>query len=251
MKYIHFLLRVRWRSFFPVVVAHFLVANLLFASLYWWNGEAVKGADSFADCFFFSVQTVLTIGYGGMLPGNLVGDILAATEAFSGLIAISMLTGLVFVRVLNPSTGITFSRRAAIANVADGRRALMFRVADQGQQDIAQAEMSVMLIRREGDAYTMLDLPLERSRHPALVLTWTAAHIIDAESPLFEATPESLGQSEILVSFVGLDSRSGQTVAARHSYVASDLVWEGTLPSVVSFDGMGGATVDFRDFHSV
>lgn len=249
MKYIHLLLRVRWRYFFPMVIIHFLVANLTFAGLYWWSGAAVSGADSFLDCFFFSVQTVLTIGYGGMLPANLLADILATVEAFIGLVAISMMTGLVFVRVLNPSTAITFSRCATISSDGQGRRVLSFRVADQGQQDIAQAEMQVMIIHKHNDAFEMQDLPLERASHAALVLTWTACHVIDAESPLHGATPESFARSEILVTFIGLDSRSGQTVVARHSYVASDLMWEHELPNVVSFDDEGHATVDFRRFH--
>ena len=252
LRYVHFLLRVPWRFFFPIAILHFLLANSVFACLYLLGDSAVTGVDSFIDAFFFSVQTVLTIGYGGMLPASLWGNLVVTVEAFSGLIATSMMTGLVFVRVLNPVAAITFSRIAVIGD-DDGQRVFRFRVADQGQQSIAQAEMSVVLIRQRegGGGFTMHDLPLVRHTHPALALTWVATHPIGPDSPLFNVTAEALERdlSEILVTFVGIDNRSGQTIVARHSYVVSEIVWDTLLGRVISTDEEGKLVVDFKRFH--
>jgi inward rectifier potassium channel len=253
----HRILTLPWWGFFVMLVGVFLAANAFFAFLYWLDPGAVAGARTFGDDFFFSVETISTIGYGAMTPRTLYGNGVMTAEAFSGLGLVAVATGLIFARVSRPTARIMFSRVAVIAPF-DGVPALMFRAANQRGNQILEAEASVSLFREtvtlEGQRLRRFqDLRLERARQMMFALTWLIIHRIDEASPLHGATPESLETmaAEIVVSLNGVDEVFGQRIYARHSYLADEILWGREFADVLLTDEEGRRVVNYNNFHEV
>ncbi len=255
----HRLLTMSWPRFFALLVAAFLVVNGLFAAGYLAAAGGIDGArpGSPSDAFFFSVQTLATIGYGRMSPRSLAANLLVSVEAFSGMIGLAVTTGLVFARFARPTARVLFSR-VAVVRPWEGVPSLMIRMANARGNQIAEARVKVTLLREdrtaEGETTRRFhDLRLVRSESPAFAMTWTVIHPIDASSPLFGETAESLrGRgADLTVSFVGIDDGLAQSVHARHAYAAEDLVWNAKLADILAFQADGTRVVDYRRFHVV
>jgi inward rectifier potassium channel len=255
----HLLLTMSWLQFLGLAVGLYLVTNLLFAIAYFLGGDCLANAKpgSLLDTFFFSVQTLATIGYGAMYPKTLYANALVAVEALVGLLGVAMITGLTFARFSRPSARVLFSRVAVVAPY-NGQPTLMFRAANQRGNQILEARLWVTLIREEttAEGHTMrriYDMNLIRSHSPFFVLTWTALHPLDETSPLFGETPESIAESnaEILVTLTGTDETVSQTVYARHAYAVRDLVWNHKLVDVFSILPNGQRLIDYTYFHAV
>jgi inward rectifier potassium channel len=209
------------------------------------------------DMFFFSVQTMATIGYGAMYPKTLYANILVALEAPIGLLGVAMATGLMYGRFSRPTARVIFSNVALIAPY-DGKPMLMFRAANKRGNQILEARLWVTLIREEMNAegYSMrriYDLDLTRSHSPFFMLSWTAMHPIDETSPLYGETPESLAASDadILVTLTGVDETVAQPIHARHAYAVRDLIWNHRFADVFSRLPNGDRVLDYSHFHSV
>ena len=252
----HFMLRLSWTAFVAIASAAFLATNLVFAVLYSLVPNSVSNATSFLDLFFFSVETLATIGYGTYTPKSLYGHCLMTVEAFVGLLAVALLTGLTFAKFSRPTARVIFSRRAVIGPHW-GRPTLMFRMANARQSNIVEAQVRATLVRDEvgPDGSWMRrfhDLLLERSWNPVFALTWTALHRIDEASPLASATPEILAacNAEIVVSFIGVDETFGQSVHARFSYVGDEIAWDARFADVI-LTGPEGRWVDYRRLHDI
>ena len=233
----HALLSMSWARFYGVIALGYFVANIVFATAYLLCGPgALHGADPAGglrqrafDAFFFSVQTLATIGYGRLSPDGLAANMLVAVEALVGMLAITMATGLAFARFSRHGARIRYSRRAVIAPFRGGT-ALMFRVINERDTQIVNVQARVMLGRMEavGGKPTRRFQPLALERNDVLFfpLHWTVVHPIDERSPLFGETPESLRavDAEILVLLTGVDEGSSQTVYSRSSYGFEDIV---------------------------
>ena len=173
----------------PLLLAGaYLGANAIFAVVYMLTG-GVDGMrqTSFADAFFFSVQTLSTIGYGGMTPKGLAANIAVTVEAFFGLAMVAVSTGLIFARFSRATARVAFSRVAVITNF-EGVPTLMFRAANQRGNQILEAEVMLNLLRQtvtaEGHVYRRFqELKVERARTPMFALTWTVLHPIDEFQP--------------------------------------------------------------------
>jgi inward rectifier potassium channel len=253
------LLSASWPRLLMLFGGSYVVGNLVFAALYLINGPNIDNArpGSFADAFFFSVQTMATIGYGKMVPTTLWGNILVTVESFVGLLGVAMATGLIFAKFSRPTARVVFSRRAIIGQ-RDGVPSLMFRVANQRGNQIVEAQLHVVLARTEmtveGESLRRLyDLPLVRGTNALFALTWTAVHPIIPTSPLYGATPESLLESdaELVVSLTGLDESFSQTIHSRFSYSAIEIVWNARFADILSQRPDGRRQVDYRLFHDV
>ncbi|HWA61487.1 MAG TPA: ion channel, partial [Caulobacteraceae bacterium] len=203
----HALLTMPLAVFFAVMAAAFLGVNVLFACLYLADPDGLAGArpGSFADAFFFSVQTLGTIGYGAIAPRSLYANLVVTLESFVGLFQLAIATGLMFARVSRPTARIMFSDRAVVGS-HDGAPTFMFRAANRRRNRIVEAEVSLSLVTNvilpEGGTMRMIrDLPVLRSRSPLFVLTWQVMHKVDEASPLWGQTAESLAAAgaEILV----------------------------------------------------
>jgi inward rectifier potassium channel len=255
----HWVLTIRWWIFYVLLVSFYLSANLVFATLYWLDpgGVANTRPHSFIDNFFFSVETISTIGYGVMTPKSLYANIIMTAEAFTGLGMVAIATGLIFSRVSRPTARVIFSR-IAVVTPFDGVPALIFRAANQRGNQILEAEASVNLFGQmttlEGHSMRRFQaLQLVRSRQPMFALSWTLIHLIDETSPLYGATEQSLqaDNAEILVALSGVDEIFAQRIYARHSYLPDEIVWNRRLADVLTTDEDGHRVVNYYNFHKL
>jgi inward rectifier potassium channel len=240
----HLLLTMPWRGFVLLLLIAYLTVNSLFALAYLLGGEgAIANATpySFTDAFFFSVQTMASIGYGAMYQQSAYANWLVVVESFFGLLFIAMATGVIFARFSVPTARILFSHYAVVSPF-NGSPCLMFRTANKRRNRILEAQMWVTLVRdevtQEGELFRRFyDLDLIRSHTPLFALSWTAMHPIDEKSPLYGATPDSLQRDnvEIIVIITGLDENLSQTIHARHSFVAEEILWNHRFKNVLGW----------------
>jgi inward rectifier potassium channel len=254
----HQLMISSWPFLLLEVVGAITVVNCLFALGYLVSGgieHARRG--SFADAFFFSVQTMATIGYGKMVPANILANLLASAEALTGLLAFALVTGLVFSKFSRPTARVRFTRNAVIA-LRDGLPSLMFRMANVRANQIVEAHIHVVLARQERtlegeEVRRFYDLDLTRYRNTIFNYSWTAIHPIDINSPLYGATAQSLKASdaEITVSLTGIDETFSQTVYARYYYDAEDIIWGARLADITSRTPEGEFYLNFTRYDQV
>jgi inward rectifier potassium channel len=254
----HLLLKRSWWVTLAAISATFLSANALFAIAFVLvGGIAHAQPGSFRDAFFFSVETMGTIGYGAMYPDSTAANLVMVIESITGLTLIALSTGLVFAKFSRSTARMMFSHKAVICSL-NGVPTLMFRLGNQRGNQIVDAQLRVVMIRTErlaegGSFYRMLDLPLTRQRALSLSRSWNALHLIDGTSPLNGETEESLIEKEIelQVLVVGLDDITMQTVHAQHRYFAKDILWGHKLADVLSETSDGHLLLDLRRFHDV
>ena len=229
----HWLLTLTWPRFLTLVLGLYLSTNLLFASLYLVGQPCINGLEhnSFPDAFFFSIETLATVGYGHMYPQTAYGHLVATFEIICGIFGVAVMTGLIFVRFSRPSARLEYSRVMVVSNY-NGQPALMFRVANLRHQPLAEAEFRIMIIRKEPtledrDARRFHFLPLQTDRIILFPVALIIRHIIDEKSPLYGVTAEDLTRSHarILVSVVSIDTVIPASVHSQYSYLARDILF--------------------------
>lgn len=256
----HFLRTASWAGLLATIVGFFAAGNAAFALLYVAGGNCIANArpGNFADAFFFSVQTMATVGYGAMTPVGPYANVLASFEAVFGILFSAMATGILFAKFSAPRPRVVFSDKAVVTD-EDGVPTLMFRMGNERSSHlIVEAEVRVTFIRdmpleRGRLTRKLTDLELHRSRSPLFALTWNALHVIDETSPLFGETAESLERSNaaLLVTFTGIDDTLSHSVHARHAYPASHIMFGRRLADVLLVDERGERYVDYRYFHEL
>jgi inward rectifier potassium channel len=260
----HALVTTSWPRFFLLIASGYLGANLFFALLYYACGpHALDGwhtGDEFArfeDAFFFSVQTLATIGYGRMTPNGVLVNLVVTGEALVGLMGFALATGLLFARVSRPTARLVFSRNAVVAPFRGGQ-ALMFRLANERTSQLTEVAATVSLSRLEdtpsGPVRRFHELRLDRPQVVFLPLHWVVVHPIDERSPLHGVLPEAFraSQAEILILLSAMDETFSQTVHVRSSYRAEEVVWGSRFADMflrVEEEGLVG--VDMRRIHDV
>jgi inward rectifier potassium channel len=236
----------------------FLVINAGFAVAYLLT-DGISGArrGSFWDAFFFSVQTMGTIGYGTMSPANFAANVLVTLESMVGLLGLAMVTGLVFAKFSRPVARVMFSKVAVITH-RDGVPTLMLRVANERANHIVEAQLRLALLRNErtleGEWVRRIqDLSLVRSQSPAFTLSWTVLHPILPNSPLYGATAQKMAEQEyeIIVTLTGIDETLSQNIHARHSYQAGEIVWNARFADVLTILPDGRRQLNYAKFHEV
>ena len=253
----HRFLRISWAKALGAMVVVFLSINAIFAAIY----DGVGGIDharpgSFADAFFFSVQTMATIGYGDMHPSTMAANCVMVSESMVSLLVTALVTGLMFAKFSVSNARIVFTREVAI-HPMDELPTLTFRLGNARGNQIVEAQLRVVLMRTETTKegvvfYRMHDLSLRRERSQAFTRSWTALHTIDEKSPLFGATPETLVRDEIelIVSVIGVDDTSMQQVHARHTYDASQILF-GARHVDILLEQDGDFVLDLTKFHDL
>lgn len=253
----HVLLTIPLWVFFAGMAGAYLGINTVFALLYLADPGGVTNArpGDFADHFFFSVQTMASVGYGVMAPRSLYANSVMVLECFVGLFNLAIATGLLFARFSRPTARIMFSDIAVVAPF-DGSPALMFRAANRRRNLVVEAEVSLSLVCdvTTAEGVTMrrfYDLSVLRSRTPLFYLTWQVIHPIDVASPLYGETAKSLVEkrAEILVVMKGVDETFVSTIHARASYLPKQIVWGRQLADIFTVDDKGQRMIDFRRFH--
>ena len=255
----HFMMTIPVFGLLLGLAGAWIAANGVFACLYllFPNDIAHARPGSFADAFFFSVQTMATIGYGDMYPQDLAANLIATTETVYGMMTMALSTGLLFARVSRPTARMTFSRIAVIDDF-DGKPHLMFRVANQRRNQIVEAQMRFYVLRLETsfegvEMRRFHDLALVRDHTPVFALTWTVMHRIDEASPLHGVTPEMMRAEDmtLVCTMTGTDETFAQTVYARYAYNADTVRWKARFADIFTIDPDGRRAVDYTRFHDV
>ncbi len=253
------MLAISWPRFLILTTLFYLVINILFASAYLTaaNGIANTEPGAFKDAFFFSIQTLSTVGYGSMYPETIYAQILVTLEVWIGLLLVAILTGLMFARFSRPTARVLFSKVAVICPF-NGIPTLMFRAANQRENQILEAQIKVSLVRNEisSEGHFMrrfYDLNLLRSQTPIFGLSWQVMHPIDEQSPLFNESSERLAEEniELWVTLTGLDETFSQTIHARYFYSYQNILWGMKLVNIFSQTSEGKYYIDINHFHDV
>ncbi|MBW7913874.1 MAG: Inward rectifier potassium channel Irk [Taibaiella sp.] len=253
----HTLIRMKSWKFLLSVLLFYAVTNVFFAFLYIIVGvENLQGivgdnndlSNGFQQAFFFSSQTLTTVGYGHISPVGLSANIVAAIESFVGILSFAMVTGLLYGRFTLPKAYLKFSENIIVAP-HKGYRALMIRLASYKNNHITdvEAKMTVALrVTENGKKVSKFFTPkLEIDRITSLALSWTLVHLINEDSPFYEMGKEELLQSdfEIMYHIRGFDDQFSNNVQQRSSYTEAEMVYGAKfLPAFYSSED-GSTTV--------
>jgi inward rectifier potassium channel len=254
----HLMLTIPWTGFAGIVSVGYLVINVIFALLYLAGGDCLEGAKpgSFFDAFFFSVQTLGSIGYGVISPKTFYANSMVTLEAIASVLVIAVVTGLAFARFSKPNARVIFSDVAVVAPY-NGIPTLTFRAANKRRNFIVEARITVDFsideVSKEGESTRRFyELPLLRQRTSSFNLAWTVRHPIDENSPLYGFTPEMLldGRAIIIVSLVGIDETVAYTINARHNYSVEEIMWNYRFADMLTTDVNGDRYLNYQHFHS-
>ncbi len=255
----HHALTARWSVFIYGSIGFYVLINLAFALLYFCVPGQVSGLGEqpLLSLFFFSVQTLSTVGYGGMVPVGPWANVIVSVEVLIGMMINALGTGLVFARFARPRARVMFSRTAVISN-ENGIPALCLRIANLRTSVILAVDIEVALSRlvmtESGHLARRFDqLLLIQSHVPILRFAFVMAHIIGPDSPLHGKTIAELEQeeSEIVVTVTGVDEATGQTVFARTAYAFSRVQDNHRFVDILLTGSDGRIIVDFGRFHDV
>ena len=255
----HRSMTVSWPTFFGTAAAIFIVLNAVFAFLYWLGDEPIAniaGNTSLA-LFYFSVETLATVGYGDMHPQTHYGHFIATTEIFTGMSFLAVMTGLIFTRFSRPRARFIFAKHPVVT-IHDGRPTLMIRIANERNNTISQALARLWLIRMETTAEgtrfrRYYELLLDRHEHPMFMLSWSIFHVIDETSPLYGATPADLAATDaaLTLNVSGIDDNSAQYLYARKLYNAQDIRWKHRYRDITNFTDDGRLVIDYSLIHEI
>jgi len=252
----HHFMTVSWPRLFATLAAFFLVFDLLFGFLYYLVPGCIANLNppGFAGDFFFSVETLATVGYGEMHPQTFYGHSVAMIEIFVGLMSLALITGLMFARFSRPYARFLFSKNGVVRPIA-GKTTLIFRAVNERQNVVQDATARLHMLRDEitEEGYhirRIVDLPLLRSQHPMFALGWTLMHVIDDASPLRSDSAESLSKSTamFILTLSGTDENTGQMLMARSGYSCADIRWNSTFHDILEEAPDGTIHVDYGKF---
>jgi inward rectifier potassium channel len=253
----HHILTLSWLRFAVLVLAIYVLVNLFFAGLYVAGGKCIAElpAGSFFDAFFFSVETLATVGYGHMYPDTFYGHCVTTVEIVVGMFGMAVITGLIFVRFSRPTARIQFSKCAVISPF-DGVPTLMLRVANMRHISMAEAEFRVMLFRdewiQEGESVRRFyPLKLQFDRIIAFPVALTLRHVIDESSPLFGMTQKDLQNSDtrMMASVVCIDTVVPAPVQSASDYSYEDILWNRRFVEIYTETPDGRLIVDYGRIH--
>lgn len=233
----HTLIEMSWLRFAIVTLSFYTLINILFAFLYVFVGVqhlvgiiGITFADKFWEAFFFSAQTLTTVGYGRISPAGFLASMIAAMESMVGLMGFAIVTGILYGRFSRPTAKIIFSKQAIIAPYR-GINALEFRIVNQRKNQLIEVEVQVLLSmnklvdgQRKG---VFLDLPLEAKRVNFFPLPWTIVHPLDENSPVLGYSRQDLidADAEIIIMVKAYDDSFSQNIYKRYSYTATEIIW--------------------------
>src|SRR5580700_11128202 len=239
----HRAMTVSWPAFFATAALIFIALNALFAVLYSLGNRPIANVagQGILDLFYFSIETLATVGYGDMHPQTNYGHFVATVEIFTGMCFLAVMTGLIFARFSRPRARFIFAEHPVVA-LQQGQPTLMIRVANARNNTISQATARLWFFRLEktieGHQYRRYhELLLDRREHPMFSLSWTVFHTIDETSPLYRMTEEDFVATEaaLALNVSGVDDSSAQHLYARALYSHRDIRWNYRYQDVTSF----------------
>lgn len=259
----HLMLSLNWWMFFALVLALFVLTNLVFAALYGLCGaDALQMTtehpidNTFWKAFFFSIETLSTIGYGHIAPTTMAAHLVSSVEAFTGLLGVALITGVLFARFSRPNTHILWSKNVIFAPYQGGE-ALMVRLTNGAYNELIELDVQIVLVFYEWvqgqKVRRFYPLKLERHEVEFFSLAWTLVHPLTPSSPLWSLTPQHMHEREIelMVILHATDDVLSQRVHARVSYTAEDFLWNVKFASVYVSNSHGAVTIDVRKLSDV
>jgi inward rectifier potassium channel len=238
----HLAIALTWPQFFVSLLALYLSVNIVFATFVWLVPGSVARArpNSFSDAFFFSVETLATVGYGEMYPATSYGHVVATTEIICGLAFTAILTGLTFVRFSRPRAELVFAANPVVA-VHNGKPTLMLRIGNGRATVLAEAtaKLNVLLCQTTAEGnllHRAQELRLERAHIPIFPLYWTLMHVLDERSPLhgYDAARAIREDAQVFVLLEARDPTLATTVHDIRDYGAKDIRFGMRYADVVS-----------------
>ncbi len=246
-----------WTRVLIVFAFLFVISNVFFAALFTLVPGCIDGArpSSFGDAFFFSVQTMSTIGYGAMSPTTAYGHAIVTIEAAAGMFGVALATGLLFAKASRARASVLFSNRCVITHL-HGKPTLVLRVGNARGNDVVDATVSVTVLMDELSVEghhlrRVRDLKLERSRTPIFVLSWVVMHVLNDNSPLRDVDWSDPPPLTIIVTITGHDGTYNDTIYARHLYDQNHIVANHHFVDVISELEDGRMMIDYSKFHDV
>jgi inward rectifier potassium channel len=255
----HRSMTVYWPVFFGTAALIFIILNAVFACFYYLGDQPIANVtDSLPlSLFYFSIETLATVGYGDMHPQTNYGHLIATVEIFTGMCFLAVMTGLIFARFSRPRARFVFAEHPVVA-VHQGQPTLMVRVANARNNTISQATARLWLFRLEytveGFQYRRYyELNLDRHEHPMFTLSWTLFHTIDKSSPLHGMTSDDLTVTDtaLALNVSGVDDSSAQHLYARKLYSQNDILWKYRYRDITSISAEGRLLIDYSKFHDV
>lgn len=253
MNFFHFLINMSWLHFFGVILFCYFSVNLVFASVYMSVGvenltgiDGLSDFDKFIESFFFSAQTITTLGYGRVAPLGKLANTIAATESMLGLLAFALATGLLYGRFSKPFAKIKYSTHALIAPYQN-INGFMFRVINPRSNQLLEVEVDVTLsMKKENSEFRdFFILHLERPKIVFFPYSWTVVHPITDTSPLYKLTEAEVIEKDVefIVMIKAFDESFSQIVYSRSSYKSSELKWGEKFVYLINQE-IKGVTVD-------
>jgi inward rectifier potassium channel len=257
----HRSLTIYWPAFFATAAVIFIILNAVFAFLFWLGSEPIANVAPnlplSVSLFYFSIETLATVGYGDMHPQSNYGHLVATVEIFTGMSFLAVMTGLIFARFSRPRARFLFANHPVITQ-QQGRPTLMIRIANARNNTISQATARLWLLRLENTSEghqlrRYYELKLDRREHPMFGLSWSLFHIIDETSPLYDLTPGDLTAIEavLVLNVSGVDDNSAQQLYARKIYSCEAIRWNHRYDDITSLSAEGRLVLDYRLFHEV
>jgi inward rectifier potassium channel len=257
----HYLLTISWGRFFLLAALAYFVTNLMFAACYFYCGhDSLHGSVAstpmghYLDAFFFSVQTLATIGYGRLTPNGIPANILVSIEALLGLLGFAIITGILFARFSRPTMHIVFSHKAVIAPYR-GITAFQFRIANQRSSQLVNVRATVVMSLRDllTSKRIFHNLTLERETVMFFPLQWVVVHPIDEQSPMRGMDAQHLTDcdAEFFVLLSATDEVFSQTVLSRSSYKFGEIVWHAKFSDMFQMIEGGRVAIDLRNIHDI
>jgi inward rectifier potassium channel len=255
----HRSMTVSWPVFFGSAAVIFIVLNTIYASLFYLGDQPIANVadDLPLSLFYFSIETLATVGYGDMHPQTNYGHLVATVEIFTGMSFLAVMTGLIFARFSRPKARFVFAQYPVVAN-RQGVPTLMIRIANARHNTISQATARLWLIRREltkeGETLRRFyELVLDRREHPVFSLSWTIFHEIDETSPLYRMSDADLADMDaaLILNVGGVDDNSAQRLFDRKAYAHGQIRWQHRYRDITSVSKEGRLLLDYSKFHDV
>jgi inward rectifier potassium channel len=256
----HWLITTSWTNLLLVIVSGYALANVVFASIYYNLGYenfggiiGYDGPSRFMDLFFFSAQTLTTVGYGHVYPHATNVSSVAAIESMVGLLGFALATGILYGRFSRPKAALLYSHNVLISPY-EGITGLMFRVANSKQNELIEVEASVVLSYNDPatNKREFESLSLEINKINFLTLSWTIVHPIDEKSPIYNVSVEELMErdAELIILIKAINDTYSQSVYSRMSYKAEEFVDKAKfVPVKREVKGRGKITINLTDIH--
>ena len=250
----HLIAVMSWPMFFLCLVVSELAINSTFALLYTIVPGSIANVPtgSFLDAFFFSIETLATVGYGTMVPATRYGHIISAVEIICGMVYTAVVTGVIFIRFSKPKAKIVYATRPVVAN-HHGVPTLMIRVANARTHLLTNAcvQLSAVITETtpEGQRFRRAHtLDLAVSNFSLFALTWTLMHKIDERSPLYRHTSESLVRDgvRLILHIEARDPVISSQVHDLTSYAPESIAFGMRYTDAVHQDETGRTVADIR-----